>query len=164
MSLLSEASIQARQNAGLYNEVESHFTNSFFGMLLVRGITSDIASIIRDNPFFNEQDGYTFVFHIGSIKLLYNSEKGNIAVVVHTNEGGRCGVQAYIWHTEAEPFLSAEFVVVSESGSSEFRVPLPETVGHRLWEILGEIKRTIMVENRPKRIHAALKRWAAEQK
>src|SRR5438105_2135625 len=105
MDLVSEANLHARSHMELYNEVGEYFVNSFLGMLIVYGLTTDLASIIRDNPVFVEQDDmYTWVLHIGSIKLVLNNGT-DIAVHAHTNEGQRCGLLIYIWQIGADTTL-----------------------------------------------------------
>lgn len=165
MSLVSEANDHARTRMGFYGEVEKHFKNSFLGMLLVRGITEDLAGIIRDNPVFVEQDDgtCTWVLHIGSIKLLVK-DATDIAVHVHTNEGQRCGLLIYIWQTDVDATLTAEFQMIGDFGrTTEFKVPLPATLGHPLCAMLSELKR-IINHSTDDNVSAKIKAWAKKQK
>ena len=165
MSLVSEANDHATTRTGFYGEVEKHFANSFFGMLLVHGITADLAGIIRDNPVLEEDtdDMYNTVLHIGSIKLVVHNGS-DIAVHVHTNERQRCGLLVYIWQTSTDATLTAEFLMISDFGrTTEFKVPLPATLGHPLYATLSEIKQIINNSNE-KNVTSNLKDWAARQK
>ncbi len=163
MDLISGASAHAKSHAGFYDQVDNHFTNSFLGMLLVSSLTTELPSILRDNPVFIEQDEmYTWVLHIGSIKLVVESGT-DIAVHVHTNEGQRCGLLIYIWQTDADSTLTAEFQMVGEYGRvTEFKVPLPRTLGHPLCAMLADLKR-IINHSDEKNVATRLKEWASAQ-
>ncbi len=165
MSLVSEANDHARTRMGFYGEVEKHFKNSFFGMLLVSGITTDLAGILRNNPILLEDtdDMYNTVLHIGSIKLAVRNGS-DIAVHIHAHEGQRCGVLVYIWQTDADAALSAEFQMIGEFGrTTEFKVSLPATLGHPLCAMLAELKRIINHSNE-RNLGANVKAWASTQK
>lgn len=159
------ANAHARATPNFYAQVERNFTDSYLGMLVVRGLTTDLANIIQKNLVLIDPNNDTLsrVFHIGSIKLLVK-DREHIAVHVHTNEGQRCGLLVYIWHSDADATLTAEFQMIGNGGrSTEFKVPLPGTLGHPICEMLAELKR-IICQNTDANVDTKIKAWAAKQK
>lgn len=167
--LIDEARIQASLKPDLYAQVDRHFVNSYFAMLLVNGLTADLVNIIASNDIFIEDDAESnlLVLHIGSIKLRVQDHR-TIGIVTSMHDERSDGkfhsaLMITIWHSNTDRPLIAEFVMVAPfGGTHEFTISLPTTMKHPLATMLEELKRVVSFDR--KTVISNLKSWATRRK
>jgi hypothetical protein len=128
--------------AGLYKEVDKHFSSTFLPMLVADGLAVILPLELANNRSILELNDDCFVIHVGSVKLaLYkglgrnggdlfsvqlfsNQDRDTIGMTFYTTQGG----------------LEVEYTSMTPTrGPDRFMMKLPGTSNHPLNTLLSKL-------------------------